>query len=133
MEVSFASASASSKGSLRRRAPRICYCLSPQKPMLVVSWTNNNSGKRFYGCPNYWIGKKCKFFQWVDDKICECGKVLIPEMSHLLESLYWFPPVLIAKELVQLTTNFQSYALSHPSSSVGLDFVYPQDLYHDQP
>ena len=47
--------------------------------------------------------------------------------SHLLESLYWFPPVLIAKELVQLTTKFQSYALSHPSSSVGLDFVYPQD------
>ncbi|XP_075666456.1 uncharacterized protein LOC142636206 [Castanea sativa] len=82
MEASCASASASSEGSLRRRAPRMCYCPSPQKPVLVVSWTENNPGRRFYGCPNYWVGKKCKFFQWIDDEICERGKVLIPEMRQ---------------------------------------------------
>ncbi|XP_075665016.1 uncharacterized protein LOC142634605 [Castanea sativa] len=82
MEASCASASALSEGSLRRRAPRMCYCPSPQKPVLVVSWTENNLGRRFYGCPNYWVGKKCKFFQWVDDEICERGKVLIPEMRQ---------------------------------------------------
>nr|POF21489.1 hypothetical protein CFP56_51620 [Quercus suber] len=70
MEASSACAyaSASSERSLRRRAPRMCYYPSPQKPVPVVSWTNNNPGRRFYGCPNYWIGKKCKFFQWVDDR-----------------------------------------------------------------
>ncbi|XP_075645054.1 uncharacterized protein LOC142616049 [Castanea sativa] len=82
MEASSASASTSSEGSLRWRAPRMCYCPSPQKPVLVVSWTENNLGRRFYGCPNYWVGKKCKFFQWIDDDICECGKVLIPEMRQ---------------------------------------------------
>ncbi|KAK9986214.1 hypothetical protein SO802_031165 [Lithocarpus litseifolius] len=80
MEASSASAPTSSEGSLRRRAPRMCYCSSHQKPVLVFSWTDNNPGRRFYGCPNYWIGKKCKFFQWVNDEICECGKVLILEM-----------------------------------------------------
>nr|XP_023907372.1 uncharacterized protein LOC112019078 [Quercus suber]POF17220.1 hypothetical protein CFP56_56103 [Quercus suber] len=82
MEASSACASASSERSLRRKAPRMCYCPSPQKPVLVVSWTDNNPGRRFYGCPNYWIGKKCKFFQWVDDEICEHEKVLIPEMRQ---------------------------------------------------
>ncbi|XP_075640185.1 uncharacterized protein LOC142611918 [Castanea sativa] len=82
MEASCAFASASSEGSLRRRAPRMCYCPSPQKLVLVVSWTENNPERRFYGCPNYWVGNKYKFFQWVDDEICERGKVLIPEMRQ---------------------------------------------------
>ncbi|KAK9989033.1 hypothetical protein SO802_029272 [Lithocarpus litseifolius] len=86
MEASSASATPS-EGSLRRRAPCMCYCPSPQKPVLVISWTDNNPGRRFYGCPNYWIGKKCKFFQWVDDEICERGKVLIPEMRQRILKL----------------------------------------------
>ena len=28
------------------------------------------------------VGRKCKFFQWRDDEICERGKVLIPEQRQ---------------------------------------------------
>nr|POE65459.1 hypothetical protein CFP56_49538 [Quercus suber] len=81
------SASSSMSASLRRRAPRMCYCPSPAKSVLVVSWTENNPGRRFYGCPNYWVGRKCKFFQWVDDEICARGKVLIPEQRQTILKL----------------------------------------------
>ena len=27
-----------------------CYC--NKKPVLVVAWTEDNPGRRFYGCPN---------------------------------------------------------------------------------
>ncbi|XP_023924947.1 uncharacterized protein LOC112036376 [Quercus suber] len=82
--TSSSSASSSMSASLRRRAPRMCYCPSPAKPVLVVSWTENNPGRRFYGCPNYWVGRKCKFFQWVDDEICAHGKVLIPKQRQTI-------------------------------------------------
>ncbi|KAL0002023.1 hypothetical protein SO802_015804 [Lithocarpus litseifolius] len=78
-------ASSSTNSSLRRRAPFRCYCA--KKPVLVVSWTANNPGRRFYGCPNYWVGQKCKFFQWRDDEICERGKVLIPEQRQRIIGL----------------------------------------------
>nr|XP_023923850.1 uncharacterized protein LOC112035258 [Quercus suber] len=73
-------ASSSTSSSLRRRAPFRCYC--DEKPVLVVSWTPDNPGRRFYGYPNYWVGRKCKFFQWRDDEICDRGKVLIPEQRQ---------------------------------------------------
>ena len=46
-------ASFSTSSSVRRRAPMRCYC--NQKPILVVSWASDNPGRRFYGCPNYWV------------------------------------------------------------------------------
>ncbi|KAK4568223.1 hypothetical protein RGQ29_003848 [Quercus rubra] len=76
--------SSSSSASLNRRASRTCYRPSPSKLVLVVSWTENNPRKRFYRCPNYWVGRKCKYFQWVDDEICPRGKVLIPEQRHII-------------------------------------------------
>nr|POF03071.1 hypothetical protein CFP56_61606 [Quercus suber] len=79
------SSSMSSSGSLRKRGPTQCLCL--EKPVLVVSWTPDNPGRRFYRCPNYWVGRKCKFFQWCDDEICECGKVLIPEQRQRILTL----------------------------------------------
>ncbi|KAK9991135.1 hypothetical protein SO802_026120 [Lithocarpus litseifolius] len=74
-------ASSSASSSLRRRAPFKCYCV--EKPVLVISWTTDNPGRRFYGCPNYW----CKFFQWHDDEICERGEVLIPEQRQRIIKL----------------------------------------------
>ena len=54
--------SSSSSTSLKRKASRTCYCPSPSKPVLVVSWTENNPGRRFYGCPNYWV--RSELFQF---------------------------------------------------------------------
>ena len=28
------------------------------------------------------MGRKCKFFQWRDDEICACGKMLIPQQRQ---------------------------------------------------
>ena len=33
------------------------------------------------------VGRKCKFFQWRDDEICERGKVLIPEQRQRILTL----------------------------------------------
>ena len=30
--------------------------------MLVVSWTPDNPGRRFYGCPNYWVFQYLSIF-----------------------------------------------------------------------
>ena len=46
-------ASYSSSSSMRRRAPMRCYC--NKKTVIVVSWTLDNPGRRFYGYPNYWV------------------------------------------------------------------------------
>ncbi|KAK4601986.1 hypothetical protein RGQ29_011183 [Quercus rubra] len=67
-------ASCSTGSNVKRRAPMRCYC--NKKPIIVVSWISDNPGRRFYGCPNYWVGGKCRFFQWYDDEICARGKVL---------------------------------------------------------
>ncbi|KAL4626294.1 hypothetical protein ACB092_05G085600 [Castanea dentata] len=75
----------STSSSLRRRAPLRCYCA--EKPVLVISWTADNHSRRFYGCPNYWVGRKCKFFQWCDDEICERGKMLILEQRQQITRL----------------------------------------------
>uniref|UniRef100_A0A7N2MXM2 Zinc finger GRF-type domain-containing protein n=1 Tax=Quercus lobata TaxID=97700 RepID=A0A7N2MXM2_QUELO len=47
------SSSMSSSGSLRKRGPARCFC--SERPVVVVSWTPDNPGRRFYGCPNYWV------------------------------------------------------------------------------
>ena len=51
--ASMDSSSMSSSGSLRKRGPTRCFC--SEKPVLVISWTPDNPGRRFYGCPNYWV------------------------------------------------------------------------------
>ena len=33
------------------------------------------------------VGRKCRFFQWCDDEICECGKVLIPQQRQRIIKL----------------------------------------------
>ena len=46
-------ASCSTGSNVKRRAPMRCYC--NKKPIIVVSWISDNPGRRFYGCPNYWV------------------------------------------------------------------------------
>ncbi|KAL4333057.1 hypothetical protein GQ457_07G010940 [Hibiscus cannabinus] len=44
----------------------ICRC--EKRTVLKTSWSDDNSGRRFFGCSNY--GKKfqnsCRFFQWYE-------------------------------------------------------------------
>ncbi|KAK4605092.1 hypothetical protein RGQ29_013251 [Quercus rubra] len=78
-------ASCSISSSVRRKAPMMYYC--NKKHVLVVAWTEDNPGRRFYGCPNYWVGRKCRFFQWHDDEICERDKVFIPQQRQRIIKL----------------------------------------------
>ena len=41
----------------------------------------------FYLAVGCQVGRKCKFFQWRDDEICERGKVLIPEQRQRILTL----------------------------------------------
>ncbi|GLT56027.1 hypothetical protein SLA2020_291000 [Shorea laevis] len=54
-----------------------CDCGST--PVLRIALTFQNMGNRFWGCPNFLIGKACKFFHfipgdevilWVERGIC---------------------------------------------------------------
>ncbi|GLT59819.1 hypothetical protein SLA2020_326170 [Shorea laevis] len=41
-------------------------------PVLRTTLTFQNMGKRFWGCPNFLIGKPCKFFHFIlGDKVIE--------------------------------------------------------------
>ena len=33
---------------------------------------------------DFQVGRKCKFFQWLDNEICVRGKVLIPEQRQII-------------------------------------------------
>ncbi|XP_050282541.1 uncharacterized protein LOC126723258 [Quercus robur] len=79
------SSSISTGGSLKKRGPTTCFCF--KRPVLVVSWTPENPSRKFYNCPNFWAGHKCKFFQWRDDEIHERGKVLILEQKQWILTL----------------------------------------------
>lgn len=62
------SSSVSIGESLRRRDLTRCFC--GEKPVVVVLWTTNNPGRRFYGCPNFWVmsntkRKFCFFYYYV--------------------------------------------------------------------
>ena len=62
------SSTVSIDGSLKRRDPTRCFC--GEKLVVVVLWTANNPGRRFYGCLNFWVmsntnRKFCFFYYYV--------------------------------------------------------------------
>lgn len=58
-------------GSLGRTGPTRCFC--GEKPVVVMSWTVDNPGKRFYGYPNYWVMPNIKEFFFLVF-CCDFGK-----------------------------------------------------------
>ncbi|KAL4297468.1 hypothetical protein GQ457_12G008700 [Hibiscus cannabinus] len=55
----------------------ICRCGKPV--MLKTSWSDENPGRRFFGCNNYGnrLCKSCNFFQWYDPPLDHRAKVLL--------------------------------------------------------
>ncbi|KAH7861079.1 hypothetical protein Vadar_021433 [Vaccinium darrowii] len=66
------SSSNSSRGPIR--GP-LCYC--GFSAIRGTSWTPTNPSRRFYACHDFYVAKTCDFFEWLDDKICERGKMVI--------------------------------------------------------
>ncbi|KAL3622638.1 hypothetical protein CASFOL_034049 [Castilleja foliolosa] len=53
-----------------------CHCGIQLEVM--TSWTDDNPGRRFQGCPNYKKPSCCGFFRWVDEEVCSRSKQIIP-------------------------------------------------------
>ncbi|ONH91110.1 hypothetical protein PRUPE_8G093700 [Prunus persica] len=60
----------------------ICHC--GNQCHLTTSWTDNNPGRRFWGCADYEVRRGCAFFEWYDPQVCERSKIVI---SGLLKRL----------------------------------------------
>ncbi|CAB4278331.1 unnamed protein product [Prunus armeniaca] len=44
---------------------------------LMTSRTDNNPGRRFWGCADYGVRRGCAFFEWYDPQVCERSKIVI--------------------------------------------------------
>ncbi|KAL4575273.1 hypothetical protein LXL04_022115 [Taraxacum kok-saghyz] len=58
----------------------MCFCGS----MAVVrtAWTDNNPGRRFWGCPH--PNSQCGFIGWIDGPMCPRSKAIIPGLLRSL-------------------------------------------------
>nr|GEV78699.1 zinc finger, GRF-type [Tanacetum cinerariifolium] len=61
----------------------VCTC--GQQAMVKTSWTDGNSGRRFYGCPTYL--SNCPFLGWVDAPMCPRSVDIIPGLLRRLNGL----------------------------------------------
>ena len=63
----------------------LCFCGS--KALLRTVHTENNIGRRFYGCPNYKSNIQCDFFKWFDPPISprenEFGIVMLRRLMEM--------------------------------------------------
>ncbi|KAK9274526.1 hypothetical protein L1049_021775 [Liquidambar formosana] len=70
-----------------------CYCGDRSK--IWTSWTDNNPGRRFYGCPNNKANGSCGYFNWLDPPICLRLKRIVPKLLRRIEGyrarerIYW--------------------------------------------
>ncbi|KAK4274656.1 hypothetical protein QN277_017847 [Acacia crassicarpa] len=72
---------------LQYEGPRkICHCgiVAP----LCTSWTEQNPGRRFFGCRNYQHNNGCGFFQWHDGQMGERSTEVINELLGYVDRLY---------------------------------------------
>ncbi|XP_057803108.1 uncharacterized protein LOC131018399 [Salvia miltiorrhiza] len=63
--------------------PRYCECHTDGKrtrAVIMTSWTDENPGRRFYGCRN-WKTKNCGLFDWIDEPMTERAKDIINELK----------------------------------------------------
>ncbi|KAL8201073.1 hypothetical protein R6Q57_012412 [Mikania cordata] len=52
-----------------KRSLNMVFCECGKEAIILTSWTNNNPGRRFYGCPDQ--GSKCRFIGWFDQNQCQ--------------------------------------------------------------
>ncbi|XP_057801807.1 uncharacterized protein LOC131016971 [Salvia miltiorrhiza] len=63
---------------------RYCFCVNEGKRLkapIRTSWTEDNPGRRFYGCKN-WKTKKCRYFKWHDEPMGERAIEVINELKN---------------------------------------------------
>ncbi|KAG8479745.1 hypothetical protein CXB51_029634 [Gossypium anomalum] len=65
----------------------VCYCGNPVK--LNTSWSNNNPGRRFFGCKKFdnAFQKPCQFFSWFDPPLTPRLRVVLLGLLKKVKSL----------------------------------------------
>ncbi|XP_057788896.1 uncharacterized protein LOC131005819 [Salvia miltiorrhiza] len=62
--------------------PKFCACEGKKcRASLMTSWTEDNPGRRFYGCRN-WKTKNCGYFDWMDEPMSERAKEVINDLER---------------------------------------------------
>ncbi|CAH9093165.1 unnamed protein product [Cuscuta europaea] len=61
-----------------------CYCGIPAK--IMISWTNDNRGRRFIACSRG-TGACCNMFEWLDEEMCYRSTMIIPGLLRKIKKL----------------------------------------------
>ncbi|TYG98295.1 hypothetical protein ES288_A10G106000v1 [Gossypium darwinii] len=65
----------------------VCYCGNLAK--LNMSWSNDNPGRRFFGCKKFGSGfrKPCRFFTWFDPPLTPRSQIVLLGLSIKVRTL----------------------------------------------
>ncbi|KAB2061604.1 hypothetical protein ES319_A10G096700v1 [Gossypium barbadense] len=65
----------------------VCYCGNLAK--LNMSWSNDNPGRRFFGCKKFGSGfrKPCRFFTWFDPSLTPRSQIVLLGLSIKVRTL----------------------------------------------
>ncbi|MED6181722.1 hypothetical protein PIB30_021992 [Stylosanthes scabra] len=66
------------------RRPLLCF--HGRKPVLRISLTKDNPGRRFWGCVYYNVQQECSFFRWADPD-SEYFAIELGKMKKVIETL----------------------------------------------
>ncbi|WCJ25480.1 hypothetical protein M5689_007362 [Euphorbia peplus] len=83
--MSSGSSSSNLHGS-SRTPNEFCFCGVRAAP-IRMAWTKENIGRRYVGCTKYPARNACKFFYWVDLKICERGNEALWDMKKKIDAV----------------------------------------------
>ncbi|CAI9296044.1 unnamed protein product [Lactuca saligna] len=65
--------------------PTMVMCFCRKWAIVRTSWTDNNPGRRFWGCPD--PNSSCGFIGWYDEPMCARSKVIIPGLLRTINKL----------------------------------------------
>ncbi|KAB2010146.1 hypothetical protein ES319_D10G216700v1 [Gossypium barbadense] len=65
----------------------VCYCGNAAK--LNTSWSNDNPGRRFFGCKKFGSGfkKQCLFFSWFDPPLTPRSRIVLLGLLRKVRTL----------------------------------------------
>jgi hypothetical protein len=62
-------------------------CYYGMKTYLRASWTRKNPERWFFECAQYGKGPHCKYFEWFNPRICECGGEVVYELRVRIKTM----------------------------------------------
>uniref|UniRef100_J3MKS6 GRF-type domain-containing protein n=1 Tax=Oryza brachyantha TaxID=4533 RepID=J3MKS6_ORYBR len=63
----------------------MCSCYL--KSLKLVSWSDSNTGRRYYRCRHVWTARDCRFFRWIDPEYSDFLKTLLLDLHNVVRHL----------------------------------------------